>query len=151
MPGERIVISGTFLVDSESRMKAAAQGIFGAAVEDPVCGMRIDEQRAAAAGRMVEHGGEKYYFCADSCRQAFEQNPARYLKHAEPPAAAAHAAPAGPTSGVPPDKAKDPICGMTVTVKDAAAAGLVSRSGTATTYFCSEQCKKEFDTAAATR
>jgi YHS domain-containing protein len=81
MPGERIVISGTFLIDSESRMKAAAQGIFGQAAEDPVCGMQVDEKRAAAAGRVREHAGHKYYFCADACRQAFEKNPARYATH----------------------------------------------------------------------
>ena len=28
MPGEKIVVSGTFLIDSESRMKAAAAGIY---------------------------------------------------------------------------------------------------------------------------
>ena len=35
MAGERIVISGTFLIDSESRMKAAGQGIFGARGQGP--------------------------------------------------------------------------------------------------------------------
>ena len=37
-PGERIVVSGNFLIDSESRMKLAAAGFFGEVVKDPVCG-----------------------------------------------------------------------------------------------------------------
>ena len=57
MPGERIVISGTFLIDSESRMKSSAKGVFGAAAKDPVCGMDVDPKGAAAAGREVRHNG----------------------------------------------------------------------------------------------
>jgi Cu(I)/Ag(I) efflux system membrane fusion protein len=78
MEGERIVVSGTFLIDSESRMKAAAQGIFGAAAEDPVCGMQVDEERATAAGRTAHHGGRTYFFCADACKKRFEADPARF-------------------------------------------------------------------------
>ena len=77
MPGERIVISGTFLVDSEARMKAAA-GVFAFA-EDPVCGMQVDEKKATATGLLTQHLGKKYFFCADSCKHRFEQNPERYL------------------------------------------------------------------------
>jgi RND family efflux transporter MFP subunit len=83
MPGERIVISGTFLVDSETRMKAAAAGVFTVA-EDPVCGMQVDETRARATGLTVEYQGRRYAFCADSCKRSFEDNPARYLTRAQP-------------------------------------------------------------------
>jgi RND family efflux transporter MFP subunit len=78
MPGERIVLSGTFLMDSESRMKAAAQGVFGAAVTDPVCGMEVDQKRAAAAGRKSEYNGATYYFCADDCKKQFDAAPGRF-------------------------------------------------------------------------
>ncbi|MBI5069006.1 MAG: efflux RND transporter periplasmic adaptor subunit [Deltaproteobacteria bacterium] len=78
MDGERIVISGTFLMDSESRMRASSQGIFGAAARDPVCGMEVDEKRAAAAGRRSDYQGATYYFCADECKQRFDAEPARY-------------------------------------------------------------------------
>jgi membrane fusion protein, copper/silver efflux system len=78
MPGERIVISGTFLIDSESRMKSAAQGGLGASVKDPVCGMEIDQKRAAAAGRRSEYKGATYYFCADECKKQFDAEPARF-------------------------------------------------------------------------
>ncbi len=50
MPGEKIVVSGNFLIDSESRMKAAAAGIYGETSEDPVCGMEVDQAKAKAAG-----------------------------------------------------------------------------------------------------
>jgi membrane fusion protein, copper/silver efflux system len=78
MAGERIVISGTFLIDSESRMKAASQGIFGAVAKDPICGMDVDEKRAAAAGRKSEYQGATYYFCADECKKRFDAEPARH-------------------------------------------------------------------------
>ena len=78
MPGERIVISGTFLIDSESRMKAAAQGVYGAPATDPVCGMEVDQKRAAAAGRTSEYKGATYYFCAEDCKKQFDAEPAKF-------------------------------------------------------------------------
>jgi membrane fusion protein, copper/silver efflux system len=77
-PGERVVVSGTFLVDSESRMKAAAAGVHGAAAKDPVCGMDVDEARAKAAGKTAQHQGKAYFFCSDSCRSRFEKSPERF-------------------------------------------------------------------------
>jgi len=44
---------------------------------DPVCGMQVDETRATA---MVEHGGSKYYFCSQSCKEKFEHDPEQYVK-----------------------------------------------------------------------
>ncbi len=78
MEGEKIVVSGNFLIDSESRMKAAAMGITGAAIPDPVCGMDVDEVRARAAGRTIERGGRTYAFCSDNCKRDFEKDPDRY-------------------------------------------------------------------------
>jgi len=78
MDGERIVISGTFLIDSESRMRSASRGIFGAVARDPVCGMEVDERRAAAAGRKSEYGGATYHFCADDCKRRFDAEPASF-------------------------------------------------------------------------
>jgi len=78
MNKERIVISGTFMIDSESRMQAAAMGIFDEGVLDPVCGMYIDEKKAKAAGKTGKHGGNTYYFCSPECMQDFEKSPQRY-------------------------------------------------------------------------
>jgi Cu(I)/Ag(I) efflux system membrane fusion protein len=60
MPGEKIVVSGTFLIDSESRMKAAAAGIYGETSTDPICGMEVDISKAKAAGRISEYKGIAY-------------------------------------------------------------------------------------------
>jgi adenylate cyclase len=41
-------------------------------VIDPVCGMRIDTEDAAAT---AEHQGTTYYFCSEACRAAFLADP----------------------------------------------------------------------------
>jgi Cu+-exporting ATPase len=61
-----------------------------AGVLDPVCGMTIDP--ADAAGH-VEHRGQTYYFCHQSCVDAFRADPERFLGgEGRPPAPAADAA-----------------------------------------------------------
>ena len=65
--GERIVLSGNFLIDSESRMQTAARppaAISAAAnstVKDPSCGMEVDPAKAAGKS---EYNGKTYYFCS---------------------------------------------------------------------------------------
>ena len=44
---------------------------------DPVCGMDVDAQDAAAKS---QHRGQTYYFCSESCKNKFEQNPEQYAK-----------------------------------------------------------------------
>lgn len=44
-------------------------------VKDPVCGMTIDEKTAAATS---DYQGQTYYFCAQSCKDRFDQAPERY-------------------------------------------------------------------------
>lgn len=79
--GDRIVVSGTFLLDSESRMKAAAVGASRDIAEhDLVCGMDVDPAKARAAGRVVQHAGREYFFCSDECARAFEKEPGKYTK-----------------------------------------------------------------------
>jgi RND family efflux transporter MFP subunit len=80
MGGERVVISGNFLLDSESRMMSAVPGALGAAAKDPVCGMEVDERRAAAAGLRSEHEGTAYYFCAEDCKKRFDADPATFAR-----------------------------------------------------------------------
>jgi RND family efflux transporter MFP subunit len=99
MPGETIVVSGNFLLDSESRMKAAAMGIVTAEV-DPVCGMQVDETKAKAAGRTAVNRGTSYSFCSDDCRKRFVANPARFVPVAAAPSPSAR--PAGPVAWAPP-------------------------------------------------
>ena len=79
MPGERIVISGTFLIDSESRMKTAAMAMAGPVTKDPVCGMDVDQQQASTAGRTADYQGKPYFFCSEDCKHQFETSPGRYV------------------------------------------------------------------------
>jgi len=57
---------------------------------DPVCGMTVDETRAAATST---YKGTTYYFCNPRCRERFDADPERYLNPAPPAAATTSAAP----------------------------------------------------------
>jgi Cu(I)/Ag(I) efflux system membrane fusion protein len=72
-PGDRIVTSGAFLVDSESQLRTAAAGARGHSARDPVCGMDVDEARARAEGRTATLQGKTHFFCSDSCKAAFAE------------------------------------------------------------------------------
>lgn len=84
-------------------------------MKDPVCGMQVDPDKAAASS---VHDGETYYFCSKSCAEKFHSNPDYYL----------------PT-------AIDPVCGMKVV--PARAAATVERNGK-TYYFCAKFCAEKF-------
>ena len=43
--------------------------------KDPVCGMEVDEKRAAATSK---HDGQTYYFCSAQCKKAFDKKPESY-------------------------------------------------------------------------
>jgi YHS domain-containing protein len=45
--------------------------------KDPVCGMDVDENDAAATS---EYNGKTYYFCAKGCKVAFDKEPERYVQ-----------------------------------------------------------------------
>ncbi len=77
--GERIVISGTFLIDSESRMELAAQGMYTTLSKDPVCGLEVAVKKADKAGLKSNHGEKKYYFHSEECRQKFAKDPKKYI------------------------------------------------------------------------
>lgn len=46
--------------------------------KDPVCGMEVS--RLSAVADLV-YQGKTYYFCAESCRQTFEAEPEKFIKH----------------------------------------------------------------------
>ena len=56
------------------RMRFGKEGVM-AMVTDPVCGMRIDSEDAAAT---AGYDGKTYYFCSRACRDAFVENPTSY-------------------------------------------------------------------------
>ena len=45
--------------------------------KDPVCGMQVDEKKAAATS---QYQGQTYYFCAKACKEKFDKAPMQYLK-----------------------------------------------------------------------
>jgi YHS domain-containing protein len=40
--------------------------------KDPVCGMQVDEKKAAASS---VYRGTTYYFCSPGCKAAFDKSP----------------------------------------------------------------------------
>jgi P-type Cu+ transporter len=44
---------------------------------DPVCGMTVEPEGAAAAW---EHDGIAYYFCSTGCMERFRQDPESFLR-----------------------------------------------------------------------
>jgi RND family efflux transporter MFP subunit len=78
--GERIVTSGTFLIDSESKLQLAAQGMHTTLSKDPVCGAEVSQVKAEKAGRKIVYRGKTYYFESDECMQKFERETERWIK-----------------------------------------------------------------------
>lgn len=78
-PGERIVVSGNFLIDSESRTELALNGIKEDLTRDPVSGRKLSVHKAEKAGLKIAHRDRVYYFTTEENRKKFEREPDRYL------------------------------------------------------------------------
>ncbi len=76
--GERVVVSGNFLLDSESRMKTSTAVMSGTGSIDPSCGMLVDEGRSRTMGFTSVYGGKTYYFCSTDCKGNFDRDPQRF-------------------------------------------------------------------------
>jgi len=50
-------------------------------VKDPVCGMEIEEQTAAATRRV---DSTTYYFCSDHCAEQFDASPTEFIPSTGP-------------------------------------------------------------------
>jgi P-type Cu+ transporter len=109
---------------------------------DPICGMTVDP--ATAAGH-DEYKGVTYYFCAQSCLDAFKADPERALTPKAPPVLLSlgkrASIPVMPPHFPPPAGYIDPVCGMTVQAENTA--GSYEYDGT-TYYFCSPGCLAKF-------
>ncbi len=70
--GERVVVSGAFLIDAESRLRAIPSNEKAASIRDLVCGMDLDPKSPSAVS--LEHDGKVYYFCSTRCRDAFQRD-----------------------------------------------------------------------------
>ncbi len=170
-PGENVVVSGNFLIDSESRMKLAAAGLFGSSVKDPVCGMVVYTGSARAAELKAERDGKTQYFCSRQCLEIFNNGHTHHEASPEtsaPEPSSPHERPREPpgmpgnvpavsasSPGIPGDGngmekhgyTKCPICGMIVHIEQASAVGLKIDHGSKKYFFCSGQCKDQFSRA----
>src|SRR5258708_35551029 len=84
---------------SDSRKRAMVAQIQAI---DPVCGMTVDPDRAAARH---DHNGQTYYFCSVNCQQRFQADPGRFLRADHIPAMTETAAPT-------PGSARQYVCPM---------------------------------------
>jgi uncharacterized protein len=99
---------------------------------DPVCGMQV---RTADAPATSMHDGVRFFFCSDRCRERFEAEPQRFTgESAHPPEKDDEEAHGSAVT--------DPVCGMTVDPRNAAAHRV--RNGH-DYWFCSTGCAEHFD------
>ncbi len=47
-------------------------------ITDPVCGMELSRKSAVEEATYQD---KTYYFCAPTCREAFEADPKKYVRH----------------------------------------------------------------------
>src|SRR4030067_2532063 len=115
---------------------------------DPVCGMEVNETKAAASS---SYKGKTYYFCAQSCKEIFDQKPEAFIRaqdkkrKSQLPSSMmgeGEQSLAGQGSGA---MVKNPICGMVIP-KDRS---IKREVGGRTYYFCSESCVKAFESPEA--
>ncbi len=144
-PDEQVVISGNFLIDSESRMKLAAAGLHGVPEKDPVCGQTVYPSQAKAAGLTSESGGRTYYFSTKECKDQFDKqvphNSGTSPKEAARPGKAGRVGDGPAVAGY----VTDPVCGRAILRENAKAQGLAFEHEGKTYYFCSEECKRDFE------
>jgi YHS domain-containing protein len=138
MEGEQIVVSGNFLVDSESRMKLAAAGLPEDHELDPVCGMGVDPKKAGE--KKSVYRGQTYYFCNPDCKAKFDAAPEKYRqKNSEVRSQKSEGSGKGQAEG---KTARDLVCGMDV---DATVSGVLKAEYQGKTYyFCNPSCKETF-------
>jgi putative ABC transport system ATP-binding protein len=80
--GDRAVI----VVSHDQRIREVADRVLwledgrikdiGSLVRDPVCGMSVEQQSAAAT---LSHHGQTYYFCSRGCSWEFQEEPAAFI------------------------------------------------------------------------
>ncbi|BBO17364.1 conserved hypothetical protein [Candidatus Brocadia pituitae] len=141
MPGEQIVVSGNFLIDSESRMNLAAAGLFGMPEKDPVCGMEVYSGKVKKTGWTSVCADTTYYFCSGECKDRFDEEYGQFTEN--PEGENLPAIPAGNRGSAMNGFSRDIVCGMFVHEEKA----LKIEYEGVSLYFCSEQCMDKFSGA----
>ena len=138
MEGERIVVSGNFLMDSESRMKLAAAGFQGARENG---GLDMDN---IAVGKAQSMGMDAPAFRQPGAESAQEDG------HRKDPLSESRKVGEGSTGAAVPDPgltagfAKCPVCGMYIHGAKAHKLGLDLEYEGKKYTFCTRQCKALF-------
>jgi YHS domain-containing protein len=78
--GERIALSGAFLIDADSRMNSSSAE--PAPARDPVCGMDLRPPGDGTARWSSRFEGTEYRFCSERCKTSFDADPRRYARAA---------------------------------------------------------------------
>ena len=76
--GERVVRSGAFMLDSETRMRRQSEKpamAVSTELRDPVCGMSV-----AKHTHISSYEGHQFVFCSSSCKSKFDSTPATYAR-----------------------------------------------------------------------
>jgi YHS domain-containing protein len=71
---------GAHMMGGHGRHRKHRDPADGDETKDPVCGMSVSAEKAAAATVLK---GNTYYFCSRSCRDKFEQAPDSYIAVAQ--------------------------------------------------------------------
>jgi YHS domain-containing protein len=143
-PGERIAISGNFLIDSESRMKSATAGFAGKALKEPVCALDSEAARDSHASRMAKYQGKADNFCADTGQEHGGQQPTRAVT-AETAKGHDDQVVSRQLAQGTAETVKDPVCGLAVDTGKAKQAGRTSDYQGKTYFFDTDGCKQRFD------
>jgi Cu+-exporting ATPase len=113
--------------DVEKTETPPAAFLEGDVAIDPICKMKVD---IATAELFSDFEGKRYYFCAQYCKDTFEEDPEKY-RDAEVV-----------EEELVSEVAIDPICKMDVIT---ATAELISDYEGKRYYFCAPYCKETFD------
>lgn len=148
--GDRVAASGTFLIDSESRMRLAAAGLMTdqPATAPPAAPKPAEPQPAAALPAPTVPVEAQPVAGPDTAAPAQPAEPSE--SPAEPVVSEAAVVPPVPPAQAAAqaqdqaDKVKDPVCGMEVDPQQARADGLTFDVAGVTHFFCSEACKQQF-------
>lgn len=142
--GEKVVVSGNFLIDSESRMKLARAGLNGKTSICGVCGMPVMERKARADGLVSIAQGKARHFCSKECMKEFEKT--GITKENLPTRLHANGS-SGLKSTVKASGEKIemcPVCLMKVRTSKAEAQGRTVEYQGKSHHFCSIACMQKF-------
>jgi Cu+-exporting ATPase len=72
----------SLIIRSQLNSKSKGEDEMDATLRDPVCGMDVTYETAQAR---TEYEGRTYYFCSVECKEAFDEEPEKYVQQEEFP------------------------------------------------------------------